>query len=668
MTDTSTSVFAFYSFRLDPERRSLSRDGQPVWLTPKEFDTLLVLVEAGGRLVDKKELIVRVWPDSYVGDGSLARNISVLRKAMGEGIIETLPRRGYRVMVPVSIVSAIPETSSQVPPTSNLASPSDLATDLDQAVQRASVAQETVAASSAVPDRRPEFASWWWVRRARSRWLAYAAILVIVSGAITLLNRNSISHAKAPSFQGPVRVAVLPFANYTGDSQRDFVCDGMTEATISELSRLSPGQMSVIARTSAMKFKSTEKAIPEIARELRADYILESSVRSFGQQLRVTTQLVRGSDASHVWTGEYERTQQNVLDIQQEVAIAVAQEIRLSLDASVKKHLRGTQVVDPDAYQDYLLARYNWNKRNREGLMKSVELFERAIARDPGYAQAYAGLADSYLVLGGGYLPDIETYNKARAAALKALELDNTLSDAYASLAYEKFVNERDMAGADAGYQRALTLDANNANAHHWYGIYLSAMKRHAEAIQHVDRALELDPFAIGIRYNAGWIYMVAGRTDEALALAQRALEMDPSSAPAHGTLAAVYVAKRQYEQAIAEMRTAQRLRPDPSPYPVEVAHIYALEGKKKQAREMLASALADRGWSKVAPYSFAVTYASLGEKDRAFYWLQRSVDDHSCTAMEINNDHGLDPLRSDPRFSKIARSFALAAGSKPAV
>jgi tetratricopeptide (TPR) repeat protein len=298
--------------------------------------------------------------------------------------------------------------------------------------------------------------------------------------------------------------------------------------------------------------------------------------------------------------------------------------------------------------------------------MKSVDLFERAIARDPGYAQAYAGLADSYLVLGGGYLPDTETYNKARAAALKGLELDNTLSDAYSSLAYEKFVNDRDMAGADEDYQRSLTLDANNANAHHWYALYLSAMKRHEEAIQQVNRALELDPLAIGIRYNAGWIYMVAGRTDEALAIAQRALEMDPSSAPAHGTLAAVYVAKGQYEQAITEMRTAQTLRAEHSPYAVEVAHIYALAGKKEEARKMLASALADHGWSKVAPYSFAVTYASLGEKDKAFYWLKRSVYDHSCTAMEINNDHGLDPLRSDPRFSEIARPFVV--GSKPVV
>jgi tetratricopeptide (TPR) repeat protein len=290
--------------------------------------------------------------------------------------------------------------------------------------------------------------------------------------------------------------------------------------------------------------------------------------------------------------------------------------------------------------------------------MKSVGFFERAIARDPQYAQAYAGLADSYLVLGGGYLPDIETYNKARAAAMKAVELDNTLSDGYSALAYEKFVNERNMTGADEDYQRALTLDPNNANAHHWYGLYLSAMKRHDEAILQINRALELDPLAIGIRYNAAWIYMAAERSEEAFAMAQRALEMDPSSAPAHGTLAAVYVSKGQYEQAIAEMRAAQNSRAGYSPYSVEVAHIYALEGKKEQARRLLTSVVSGSGWQKTAPYSFAVTYAALGEKEKSFYWLQRSVDDHSCTASEINNDHGLDPLRSDPRFLQIAQPF----------
>src|SRR5205823_5526641 len=223
--------------------------------------------------------------------------------------------------------------------------------------------------------------------------------------------------------------------------------------------------------------------------------------------------------------------------------------------------LRAPRPVDAEAYQDYLLGRFYWNKRNREGLFKSVEYFQRSIERDHQYAAAYAGLADSYLVLGGGYLPDIETYGKARDAARKAIELDGTLSEAYTALAYEKFVNERDWSGADEDYQRALTLDPSNANAHHWYALYLAAMLRPDEAIQQIDRALELDPLSLGILYNAGWVYVSAGRFDEALVFARRALEIDPSSAPAHGTLAIAYLAKGLYTPAIDEFRRAQKLR-----------------------------------------------------------------------------------------------------------
>jgi TolB-like protein/DNA-binding winged helix-turn-helix (wHTH) protein/Tfp pilus assembly protein PilF len=638
MNDLGSTPLFFGAFRLHPEERTLVREGRPITLTPKEFDTLVALVEARGRVVGKDELMSRVWPDSYVGEGSLARNISILRKALGDDVIETVPRRGYRLAIPVATSAPPPATAATAernpaPPTEQIPEP---------------------AVPAGLPSQNPAAASMQLGRYTRP--VAYASLVALVLVLVVLLNRSSVSHAKVNALPGPVRIAVLPFLNYTGNPQDDYLCDGMTEATISELSRLNPGQLIVIARTSAMKFKNTDQTIPQIATELNADYILESSVRGSGDRLRITTQLVRGSDASHLWTGEFERRVQNVLDVQQQVSIAVAEETRLSLDNSVRKRLHDATAVDSEAYQDYLLGRFYWNKRNREGLFKSLEYFERAIAREPRFAQAYAGLADSYLLLGGGYLPDIATYNKARVAALKAVELDNTLSDAYASLAYEKFVNEHDMPGADENYQRALMLDPNNANAHHWYALYLSAMKRTEEAILQIHLAQELDPLAIGIRYNAAWVYLAAGRFDEAILLAKRALELDPDSAPAHGTLGAAFQAKGLYEQAVAEFQTAQKLRADYSPYAVEVAHTYAMEGKSHRARSLLASLLLDSRWGNAAPYSFAVTYAALGQKDSAFQWLQRCVDDRSCTANELNNDPGLNPLRSDPRFLQIAR------------
>jgi TolB-like protein/DNA-binding winged helix-turn-helix (wHTH) protein/Tfp pilus assembly protein PilF len=638
MQSLNRRAFIFGPLRMDADKRALSRDGQPILLTPKEFDTLLALVEARGSLVEKEALIARVWPDTYVGEGSLARNISVLRKALGEDLIQTVPRRGYRLTVPVTLLP------SDVPD-----SPTSLSLD-----SASVVASPATSSAFTIPAR-------WLSSVPKQQWIAITLLFLLCSvGVLVLRKRETISTAHATTEGVPPRIAVLPFANYTGNDQQEYVCDGLTEAMISELSRLSPGRLAVIARTSAMKYKNVNRAIPEIAKELKADYILESSVRSAGGRLRITTQLVRGSDASHVWTGEYERDLGNILDVQEKVAIAIASEVRLSLDTTAEARLHQPRPVDAEVYQDYLLGRFYWNKRDREALLKSVEYFQRSIDRDPQYAAAYAGLADSYLILGGGYLPDIEAYGKARDAARRALELDNTLSEAYTALAYEKFVNERDSSSAEEDYQRALTLDPSNANAHHWYALYLAAMQRPDEAVGQIDRALELDPLSLSVHYNAGQVYLSAGRYDEALRFAQSALEIDPSSAPAHGTLAVAYQSKGLYGQAIEEFRLAQKLRGSYSPYGVEVAHIYALEGEKSRARSLLSSLLADDGWGTAAPYSFAVTYAALGDKEKAFGWLKRCVDDHSCTVTEINTDRSLDVLRTDPRFRDIRRQFHL--------
>lgn len=504
-TNLAGSSFAFGVFHLDPGRRAVSRNGRPLALTPKEFDTLLALVKAEGRLVEKEDLLAQIWNDCHVGDGSLARNISVLRKMLGGGVIKTIPRRGYRLALSVTTVAP---------------------------------------AAQAVNPERAARAQYW-------RWLAYGTLVALLCGIAILANRTSASDAK--HLQRALGTAEPAFANYTGDRQ-----DG--------------------------------------------------------------------------------------------------EGIHWLLDSPLSAQNRNARPIDAEAYQDYLLGRFYWNKRNREGLFKSIEYFERALSRDSSYARAYAGLADAYLVLGGGYLPDVQAYNKGRRAAQRALELDNTLSDAYTSLAYENFVNERDMTGADAAYRRALSLDANSANAHHWYALYLSAMNRPDEAILHINRAVELAPLAVGIRYNASRVYLAAGRREEAVRAAKWALEIDPNSAPAHGTLAAAYAAEGLYGRAIAEFQTAQKLRAGYSAYAIEVAHMYALEGAKDRAQGLLASLVSDSHWTQAAPYNFALTYAALGQKEKAFFWLKRCEDDRSCTASEINNDHGLDPLRSDARFARITR------------
>jgi len=645
MNDLHGAAFAFGPFRLEAEQGIVTRDGETVVLTPKEFNTLVVLVEAGGRVVRKEELIERIWPDSFVGDGSLARNISVLRKALGESLIETIPRRGYRLTLPVELAGSKTETS-------NVGNATGTATVSVPFV----IPSPTEVVPGVQPESKRQARDW---RHSPVRWAIFASLLVL-GGILSLLVRGTSSTSVVRGNAVPARIAVLPFANYTGVDQQSYLCDGLTEAMISELSRLSPSELGVIARTSVMKYKQTTKTIPEIARDLKVDYVLESSVRSAGDRLLVTTQLVRGDDASNLWTGEYERELRNVLDVQQQVSIAIASEIRIHLSSATQVRLQRSHGVDPEAFRDYLLGRYYWNKRNKEGLFKSVEFFNRAISRDPRYARAYSGLADAYLVLGGGYIPDVEAYAKARTAALKAVELDNSLAEAYASLAYEKFVNERDWAGADQDYQKAIALDPGYATARQWYALYLLAMSRPEEAIQQVDRALELDPLSLPVAYNAGRIYFEAGRHAAGLALTRRALDIDPNNAPTHGSLAAEYLSTGVYDQAIAEFRAAQKLRGGYSPYAIEVAHVYAVEGWRTAARDTLEPLLSDPKWGEVAPYSFAVTFAALGQKDKAFRWLRKSVEDHSCTVNEISTDQALDPLRGDARFAEIRRQFRL--------
>ena len=651
MNDLRGGMFAFGPFRLDSGQRMLWRNGDHLPLTPKEFETLLVLVENAGQLVGKEDIISRVWPDTFVSDSSLTRNVSVLRKVLGDDVIQTLPKFGYRLTLAVSRVTAVPDPVDQVvtPPPVVAAMSSSPTGGHRPPLQRAGQA----------PPLHPTPAGIAPGGRLRRR--AGVVLAVLTAAAVYAGYREAAALRGRPKpASGPIRIAVLPFTNLTGDPQQEYVCDGLTEAMISELSRLSPGQLDVIARTSAMQYKHTDKSVPQIGRELRVDYVLESSLRESGKMIRVTTQLVRAADAGHVWTGEYDRDLEDVLSLQEQVAIAIGEEIELKLAPPAKARLPSPRTVDAEAYREYLLGRFYWNRRDRDGLLRSVNYFNQAIARDAGYGAAYAGLADAYLVLGGGYLPDRESYGKARIAALKALELDPTLADAHCSLAYEKYVNEWDWQGAEDDFQRALSLDPGYATAHHWYALYLAAMLRPEEAVREIKRALELDPLSVAINYGAGTVFTQAGRHDEAIGQLKKALEIDPGNAVTHGALAVAYERKKLYEKAAVEFETAQRLQGGYSPYAIEVAHVYVTDGRTAKAQAILRDLLADGKWAKASPMSFARVYASLGEKEAAFRWLQKSIDDRSCTVAEVNTDRDLDPLRSDPRFEQIRRQFRL--------
>src|SRR5215469_4259331 len=648
-------AWRFAHFLLDTERWELRRDGRPVALSPKELETLRVLVESSGRLVSKEELISRVWPDSFVGDSSLARNISALRRTLGRDLIQTVARRGYRFVSAATWEPSSPTSPKGVPPEVMLLRPSAQGAGLEQLREHT---PNTVLGQGA---RNPQLRQWqtpeprW---RARSR-ISLGLLLVAVMGIlamVTLLESHSRSRANA---KRPVRIAVLPFVNLTGHPNEEYLCDGLMEAMIVELSRLNPDRLSVIARTSAIHYKGTGTPIPQIGRELNVDYVLESSVRGSSEHARITTQLVRASDATPEWTGEYERDLKDIASVQQQVAMGIAEQIQVNLNVETTHRLHQVQTVDPETYRDYLLGQFYWNKRDRHGSYTALEYFQKAVERDPQFALGWTGIADAYIVLAQAPKPRA-TWAKSRSAVQRALELDQNLPQAYTALAYLQTWEEWDWAAAEANYKHALALDPNDANAHHWYALYLIGMKRPQQSIREIRRAIELDPLSLAINYNTGFIYTLAGMRREAEDQLKRALQIDPNSAIAHGLLAIVYQRDKDYERSLAEFRTAQRLSGGPVPYLAGVASVEGRTGDSVGARKHLNTFCKLHEEHLLADSSLVWAYAGLGDKNSALRWLASAVDERSVSAIEINNDTLFDGLRDDPRFIAVERKMNL--------
>lgn len=623
MNDLPKRVFCFGSFRLDAEDRTVRKNGENIPLSPKEFETLLILVEKGGHLVKKEDLIARVWPETFVADGSLTRNISVLRRVLGDKLIETLPKTGYRLTELVTV---------EISP----------------------VAEETVTEVRPAPSS-PVTAGVWTKR------ISFL-IAVVILCAIAILLSRILRHSKASasSRANLVRIAVLPLVNMTGNENQEYLCDGLTEAMISELGHLDPQELSVIARTSVMQYRSTTKTIPQIGHELSVDYILEGSVRGSGDRLRITTQLVRASDSSHLWTGIYDKDTKDILGLEQQVAIGIAEEIELKFKPFTHAGVQGESPDNPEAYRNYLLGRYYLNKRNREGVIRAQEYFKKALEIEPAYARAYAGLADVHLQEAvGGIRPHLDGYRESEMAATKAIQIDSSLAEAYSTLGLLSYIYRWDWASADQSFQRAISLDPNLALAHARYGYYLGATKRYDEAIREMQHAIDLDPLSINASQNFGYVYALAGRYDEAITQLHKALDLDPNNPATHGYLGLAYEWKGDYPQSLDEFRTAQKVSGRLVPYAAGVAQVLALAGRTKEARVILNDLFVARKQEPVAAASFAQIYAALGDRDKAFLWLQQAIDERSCTVLELN-DHSFDSLKSDHRFAEIRRELKL--------
>ncbi len=454
------------------------------------------------------------------------------------------------------------------------------------------------------------------------------------------------------------RIAVLPLANYSPDPTDEYFADGMTEELISRLSRI--GGLRVIARTSVMQYKRSEKSIAEIGRQLKVGTVLEGSVRKAGNKLRITEQLIDVETQEHLWSEHYDREFKDVFAIQSDIAQRVGEALKVQLLSREKQQMQKKSTEDLEAYKLYLNGRYYWNKRTGEGLENGIEYFEQAIEKDPSFALAYAGLADSYILLAGyTYMPPTEALPRAKKAARKALELDETLAEAHTSLAGTTF-HYYDWLTTESELKRAIELNPSYATAHHWYAVVLAALGRLDEAIAREKEALELDPFDLVINTYMGWINYFARQFDQALEQYRHTLKLNPKFHLAHLWLGQAYVQEGMYEAAIAAIQEAITLSGDSTLARAALGHAYAVSDRRKDAQEVL-NELNELSKQRYVPsYYIAAIYAGLGDKDLAFEWLEKAYEEHYLFLNWLKVEPIFDSLRSDPRLIELLKKMGL--------
>jgi TolB-like protein/Flp pilus assembly protein TadD len=454
------------------------------------------------------------------------------------------------------------------------------------------------------------------------------------------------------------RIAVLPFANISADPEDEYFSDGMTEELISKLSRLH--DLTVIARTSIMQYKETGKSVAEIGRELEVGTILEGSVRKAGDRLRITAQLVDVASQGHLWSQDYDRQLDDVFAIQSDVAQHVAQALQITLKPAETRQIEKAGTDDLEAYNAYLRGLYHYNTWSKEGLEKSLEYFEQAIASDPNFAKAYAAIAFAYdLQAEYGYLPPDVAFPKVKEAAHRALKIDATTAEAYTALAVAASYFDYDWIRADEGYRRALELNPNAAIAHDWYGvIYLNSMGRHEEAIAHNKRAKELDPLTPYIRLDLGWAYNHARRYNEAIAECEQIPAIDLEFYFTYWCLGFAYWQKGMLEEAVAAFERGGALVPEDLQLKADLAIVYADAGNKARARQILEELeeKAHRGY--VPPLALAMAHMAVGDLDNTFAWLDKMYEEHHPWLILMNEHARYDRLRGDPRFQQLLRKI----------
>src|SRR5580692_7805988 len=641
----SSRLIRFGVFELDLRSGEIQKQGRKIRLEGQPVHVLICLLENRGELVTREELHQKLWPaDTFVNfEQGLNASVKRLRQALNDSadnprFVETLTRRGYRFIAPTQTVpamggvpavradAAISEVT-EVPATPN---PSEA-----KQPDRVSLRERTVRVSPV------------WKRSG-------IALLVVLGISVVWLLRP---HEHPPA---TIRsLAVLPLDNLSGDVSQDYFSDGMTDELITELGQIS--ELRVISRTSAMAYKGSHESLPRIARDLNVDAVLEGAVLRSGNQVRITAQLILAATDKHLWAKSYEGDLQDTLMLQKQVARSIAGEIRIELTPQEQAALQHLQQVNPEAHEDYLKGRYFWNKRTPGGLKDAINYFSQAIEKDPQYAPAYAGLADSYALAGDwqyGVITPKEAYPKAKAAATKAIELDSALGEAHISLAWCLDGFDWDWKSAGNEFKRGIELSPSYATGHHWYGWHLATLGRHSEAIAELEKAESLDPLSLIIGADLAEELLIAHRYDEAIRQSRKTLNLDPSFALTHYVLGNVFVQEHMYKEGIAELKEAINASPGSTAFTANLAYAYAVSGQRDEAVSIL-NDLKNRqhGAFSNAP-EIALVYVGLQDKDQAMAWLEKAYEERFNPGVLMRPC--FDSLRSDARFQNMLRRIGI--------
>lgn len=627
----------FGVFEANLRTGELRKHGVKVKLQGQPFQVLAMLLERPGDVVTREELRDSLWSaDTFVDfEHGLNSAIKRLRDALGDSAdqpryVETLARRGYRFIAPVQEAAEEIDRGG-VPRVANLLDPAPTTTD------------------SLAPASTP----------AATRLLSKASVLllVLVAALFVVIAGMKFRWWQGSRLEGAGSVhsiAVLPLENLSGDPAQEYFADGMTDALLTELATV--GSLRVISRTSVMQYRGTKKTLPQIGRELNVDAVVEGSVMRAGNHVRVNAQLIETSTDHHLWAKSYERDLQDILALQGEVAQAIASEVQIKLTPQEKLLLSRTRLVSPEAYEAFLKGRYFSDKGTEEELRRGIEYLHTALRIDPNYAPASAALSESFYYLSNAYSPPSEAMPQ-RAAAEKAVSLDEKLASAHTALGLVQLYYDRDLAAAERQFRRAIELTPNDAFAHLWYGMYWALLQRREASLPELRLAQQLDPLSIQTSTYVGFALYLLRDYAHVIAQSQESLKIDPQNWGSHANLGQAYRQTGKSIEAITELEKAKVLSNSPALLG-ELGHAYGAAGKNAEARRVLGELKELSKRRYVPAYAIAVVYLGLGDRDKTLTWLEKAAGDHSEDFVSLKADPKFDSFRSDPRFGELIRQI----------